>query len=641
MKPSHMDSLPNIDEATAPFSSLFSDHLDRAAIEATVPLADKTIFLAKDGQRYMFQRITETSADDVRTDRSVSNSSRRGSTHSSSSAAQYTSTHPLADARRQNGLPLETQPPNQATGRPRPASGASADSHRASARLPNEATTHAAATPRVVVENDIHGMANLDIRRFSATPFYDHTDGGVGAAEALTDLDPAPRLPIPQSPAQTPRLAHAHSSPAVNVQHGDRVIYDRTKAHSEGLHAGPAPLGRMIHPSHPNHNLSHDHESRRSLPSLMEHSSPVQYASPHVRASFSHSPSHRSPATAAHGPISQWPDDRIWSQERAPCPSGCTHGPRPAQARQYNIPAGEGHYDTQTPIVVDNPYLTPRGSNSSRSDGGSTGRDNVLPGEDVLYDGQVKMTQDLSSGLFQPATLKVFRNNLSHDLRFYCTTYRTASATSAAGYHTESHRMRGADAQLIPIYGYDQRYPNVLYITEHDNSSGTSLPANNIRPFGNFYQFAHFQDLCNLQAKLTGEKVVMDISSVKLVRLQRASGNRDNQTLFNVRVQLWHEEDVRGRRGSQSDVASFVTAGTALSGPLRSRQVPKSSRLMIYLGRLEEWITVFVTDDVEVTGDGQTMVRLRPRKEGWRRISRWPGVAGKNFTHETPMGTLS
>lgn len=113
MKPSHMDSLPNIDEATAPFSSLFSDHLDRAAIEATVPLADKTIFLAKDGQRYMFQRITETSADDVRTDRSVSNSSRRGSTHSSSSAAQYTSTHPLADARRQNGLPLETQPPNR------------------------------------------------------------------------------------------------------------------------------------------------------------------------------------------------------------------------------------------------------------------------------------------------------------------------------------------------------------------------------------------------------------------------------------------------------------------------------------------------------------------------------------------------
>jgi hypothetical protein len=197
--------------------------------------------------------------------------------------------------------------------------------------------------------------------------------------------------------------------------------------------------------------------------------------------------------------------------------------------------------------------------------------------------------------------------------------------------------MRGADAQLIPIYGYDQRYPNVLYITEHDNSSGTPPPTNNIRPFGSFYQFAHFQDLCNLQAKLTGEKVVMDISSVKLIRIQRASGNRDNQTLFNVRVQLWHEEEVRGRRGSQSDVASFVTAGTALSGPLRSKQVPKSSRLMIYLGRLEEWITVFVTDDVEVTGDGQTMVRLKPRKEGWRRVSRWPGVAGKYLLKVIPV----
>jgi hypothetical protein len=189
--------------------------------------------------------------------------------------------------------------------------------------------------------------------------------------------------------------------------------------------------------------------------------------------------------------------------------------------------------------------------------------------------------------------------------------------------------MKGTDAQLIPIYGYDQRYPDVLYITEHDSSSGTTPLANNVRPFGNFYHFAHFQELCNLQAKLTGEKVVMDISSVKLVRLQRASGNRENQTLFNVRVQLWHEEDVRGRRGSQGDGASFVTAGTALSGPLRSKQVPKSSRLMIYLGRLEEWITVFVTDDVEVAADGQTMVRLKPRRDGWRRVSRFPGVAGK------------
>jgi hypothetical protein len=187
--------------------------------------------------------------------------------------------------------------------------------------------------------------------------------------------------------------------------------------------------------------------------------------------------------------------------------------------------------------------------------------------------------------------------------------------------------MKGTDAQLIPIYGYDQRYPDVLYITEHDSSSGTTPLANNVRPFGNFYHFAHFQELCNLQAKLTGEKVVMDISSVKLVRLQRASGNRENQTLFNVRVQLWHEEDVRGRRGSQGDGASFVTAGTALSGPLRSKQVPKSSRLMIYLGRLEEWITVFVTDDVEVAADGQTMVRLKPRRDGWRRVSRFPGVA--------------
>jgi predicted nucleic acid-binding Zn finger protein len=40
-------------------------------------------------------------------------------------------------------------------------------------------------------------------------------------------------------------------------------------------------------------------------------------------------------------------------------------------------------------------------------------------------------------------------------------------------------------------------------------------------------------------------------------------------------------------------VASFVTAGTALSGPLRERLVASASRLMLYLGRSGEYITVF------------------------------------------------
>ncbi len=40
-------------------------------------------------------------------------------------------------------------------------------------------------------------------------------------------------------------------------------------------------------------------------------------------------------------------------------------------------------------------------------------------------------------------------------------------------------------------------------------------------------------------------------------------------------------------------MASFVTAGTALSGPLREKLVPNTSRIMVYLGRLNEYITAF------------------------------------------------
>ena len=40
-------------------------------------------------------------------------------------------------------------------------------------------------------------------------------------------------------------------------------------------------------------------------------------------------------------------------------------------------------------------------------------------------------------------------------------------------------------------------------------------------------------------------------------------------------------------------MASFVTAGTTLSGPLKEKLVPNSSRLVVYLGRLNEYITAF------------------------------------------------
>jgi hypothetical protein len=100
-------------------------------------------------------------------------------------------------------------------------------------------------------------------------------------------------------------------------------------------------------------------------------------------------------------------------------------------------------------------------------------------------------------------------------------------------------------------------------------------------------------DLFDFQAKLTGEKVVLDIGSVRMVRLSKAN-SRSSTAYSSARLQIWHEAE-GGRRKTQSDGASFVTAGTALSGPLRTRTVVSSSRLLLYLGRLGEYITVYST----------------------------------------------
>jgi hypothetical protein len=192
--------------------------------------------------------------------------------------------------------------------------------------------------------------------------------------------------------------------------------------------------------------------------------------------------------------------------------------------------------------------------------------------------------------------------------------------------------VKGSTAQLIPVYAYDQRFPNVLYIRDNDTdrrNSATSPNTGSPRP-GGFYQFSRLQEVCDFQAKLTGEKIVLDISSVRLLRFRKSS-SRSNESFSSVRVQIWHEEGT-ARKGSQSDGASFVTAGTAVSGPLRERRVPNLSRLLVFLGRLDEYITVFITDDIEAVPDGPTMVKIRPRKGGKlkRSVSRWPGVKGES-----------
>jgi hypothetical protein len=214
--------------------------------------------------------------------------------------------------------------------------------------------------------------------------------------------------------------------------------------------------------------------------------------------------------------------------------------------------------------------------------------------------------------------------------------------------------VKASNAQLVPAYAYDQRLSNVVYIRDRESDKGAGYmqaSQGNYRPSG-IYQFSSLRELFDFQAKLTGEKVVLDIGSVRMVTLSKAS-SRSSTQFSSARLQVWHE--VEGRRGAQSDVASFVTAGTALSGPLRDRLVASPSRLMLYLGRSGEYITVFstsfflftlsgrfglsevltcfvaVTDDLEIKAEGQTLVKVKPRKGPTpfsRKASRWQWVKG-------------
>ena len=81
-------------------------------------------------------------------------------------------------------------------------------------------------------------------------------------------------------------------------------------------------------------------------------------------------------------------------------------------------------YDLLTPVVVEpaSPRLGPRGNEPhSQSDATSLSREHVRPYEEVAYEGNVLALQTLK-GPAEQAWLKVFRNTLSQELRFYTRT---------------------------------------------------------------------------------------------------------------------------------------------------------------------------------------------------------------------------
>ncbi|KAL1875907.1 hypothetical protein VTK73DRAFT_9762 [Phialemonium thermophilum] len=633
------------DETAIPLPTLLASRFDRDTVEATVPLADRTIFVAPNGRRFLFESIP---------DRAESTGGITGFDY----AAPPSPDSPLLPAAGAapgpgvayaNVSTKELQVMSAAPIRRRPVSGVAPHATEPS---PWESTKQIVdmsgletKSPTQAVE---HMMNRLSINRFSATPFYTHSDGGVQAAETLTDPHPVPGLPIPESPVprhvtsatgvlvgtsscSQPSVSYSpHAYAASSSYTAPNLLWS---SHATDYEVEGAPVAEAA--QHDTHRARYQSVASEASahPSLLEMSMPIPSTSPAsqiaLRSASQDIELDYHQTLQVHTDVPYAPDSYSISPFTQTSYINQDDGMQGNTIVTYNTSnydpgwnATSSPFDTLTPVIVVEPesQLYPA---SSRSDGASVGRENVLPGEEVLYDGWVKLAQNLSAP-FVEAALKVFRNTLSNDLRFHC----------KIGHESETYWVKGVNGQIVPVYAYDQRFVNILYIRDKNSEKpgfySTPVHGNSSHPSA-VYQFPRFQELCEFQAKLTGEKVVLDISSAKLLKLRKAH-SRSSETFSSIRLQIWHEED--SRRPSQSDVSSFVTAGTTLSGPHRDRLVPRSSRLMVFLGRLDEYVTVFVTDDIEIVPQGQTTVKLKPRKGGsvFKRGSRWPGVKGNSYS---------
>jgi hypothetical protein len=621
-RPTAAPSLPTVEDATVPFSALFIDNknksgFDLRTVEATAQLADRSIFVASNGRRFLVESLPDEKSSGAVTRASGGPPTIPSSPPESPTSARPNESRPSAaqsfGALLRNSL--RRRPPSSTSART-PSSPWGTRSPQSPIAAPSPVSPAAPTEPQIATMT-----SHVNPNRFSATPLYWESDGGVQAAEALTDPYLGPRQPTSPGGSSSPVSPTTQLTP-----HSPAPPYGLPAAPDSGIPshaAGPSNHVTNFDYVHYTAQLNYQTQQSRQvpgatggLPSLMEYSSPM--VSPRA------GPSGCSPVDPPfYDHEKQFAGDQVggvYLQPPRSSASGPSSSPVPIHAgpqvnyvnigRTYS--SGDG-YDTLTPVVVA-PEITHAPSHSS--DGASTSRDNVLPGEIVLYDGPVKSAQTLNAPIFIDGQLKVFRNTLSNDLRFHC----------RIGHESETYWIKAMNAQLVPIYAYDPRFPNVIYIRDNESEKGNnylqSAPGNG-RPSG-IYQFDRFKDLSDFQAKLTAEKVVLDITSVKLVRLGKDS--RSSDTYNTVRLQIWHEAELR--RSTQSDVASFVTAGTALSGPLRERLVPNSSRLIVYLGRMGEYITLFITDDIELRVEGPTMVKLKPRKAGSfsKKGSRWQGI---------------
>lgn len=411
---------PDLDESSTP-SPVFTSSFDRATLEATVPFADRSIFVAPNGRRFLFESIDEGGGVFGRGSGKAFEDGSRLAQSAAASAAAFqgrapgSATHPNIPRDYSNSAPPSNNPPPI---RRRPVSNTSSSTSTSTLYASSVAPTSGGGSatqpgdsnsiePKTLTQEVIDGMGNLSINRFSATPFYTQSDGGVQAAETLTDPHPVPVLPIPVSPtmpavtlastsmsnyyAPRPTLAYADPNYAPHVP----VLSGRLTEVTFGYHQPPP--GEIHELEHPPSQVSIPAQGPGARQSLLEHSmpiSPVPSANPMLlsppspRTTGGFQNIYPSQPDTPYGPpltpqMSQSPN---YLYTLPPDDTRRTNGSFSYSMQDESRVVNDTPFDTQTPVVVVESTIDPS-SGSSRSDGASTNRDNVLPGEDILYDG--------------------------------------------------------------------------------------------------------------------------------------------------------------------------------------------------------------------------------------------------------------
>ncbi|KAF3903908.1 hypothetical protein ABW21_db0200233 [Orbilia brochopaga] len=235
----------------------------------------------------------------------------------------------------------------------------------------------------------------------------------------------------------------------------------------------------------------------------------------------------------------------------------------------------------------------------------SRGEETLKPGESLIYHGKPLFSTVLE-GNYDPCELRVYKNSLNEVYRFV-TSLVDDNGVSVS---TSQQHFKPRELELVPEYGYDPKALPILWFREVEDVNKIRRPLEIMPekevPALPVYSFRSVPDMLDFQSAMLSETCYLDIETVRFVRLKGSA--KETRRIDNTRVQLWHPAPSDKR--TIDDAASFVTVGTTRTHANPEIMRLKWSRMVIYLGRSNDFVTVFITDDITIrqSKKGNTLV---------------------------------